>query len=257
MAQETLERRVVVRARPATVYSFFTDPARFAAWWGAGSTIDARPGGRVRIVYPNGIVASGEVVALEPERHVAFTFGYEDGRGPVPPGSTRVDVRLAPHPEGTSLHLTHAFDSTAARDAHVPGWRHQLGAFAVAAARAEHADVDARFDRFYAAQLLPDEGARRAALAALVTDDFTFRDTFACVAGAADMAAHLEAARAHGAAFSLERHGPARHCQGLALCDWVVRLPDGSEFLRGANVARFAPDGRFAEVVGLWDLPAR
>jgi len=32
-------RHVVIAARRDTVFRFFTDPERFAAWWGAGSTI--------------------------------------------------------------------------------------------------------------------------------------------------------------------------------------------------------------------------
>ena len=60
-----LDREVFIRARPATVFGFFTDSARWAAWWGAGSTIDPRPGGRVVIRYPNAVEAGGEVL----ERH--------------------------------------------------------------------------------------------------------------------------------------------------------------------------------------------
>lgn len=257
MTRPTLERRIVVRARPETVFSFFTDSTRFADWWGAGSTIDARPGGAVRIVYPNGVVVSGEVLELDPGRHIAFTYGYEGGQGPVPPGATRVDVTLAPHAEGTALHLVHAFDEQGARDAHVPGWRYQLAVFANVAARAEHADLDGVFDRFFAAQAVDGEDARCAALAEVVTDDFAFRDTFACVTGAAEMAAYVEAGRAHGMALAIERDGAVRHCQGVAVCDWLVRTPDGAEMMRGTNVARLAPDGRLADVVGLWTMPGR
>src|SRR5262249_5445683 len=41
----SLNRTVVIRAMPETVFRYFTDSARWAAWWGHGSTIDARPGG--------------------------------------------------------------------------------------------------------------------------------------------------------------------------------------------------------------------
>ena len=38
-----LDRTVVIKARPETVFRFFTDSARWASWWGAGSTIDPKP----------------------------------------------------------------------------------------------------------------------------------------------------------------------------------------------------------------------
>src|SRR5690348_6107605 len=48
-----LDRTIAIGAPAATVFEYFTDPARWAAWWGEGSTIDARPGGRVLVKYPN------------------------------------------------------------------------------------------------------------------------------------------------------------------------------------------------------------
>ena len=46
MRVERLDRTVVIRARPETVFGFFTDSGRWAAWWGAGSTIDPQAGRR-------------------------------------------------------------------------------------------------------------------------------------------------------------------------------------------------------------------
>src|SRR5207249_2579040 len=64
----SLDRTVEIRARPATVFRFFTDPARWARWWGEGSTIDPIVGGAVRIVYPGGERVSGVVRELVPEQ---------------------------------------------------------------------------------------------------------------------------------------------------------------------------------------------
>ena len=88
MNQQSLERRVLVRALPSTVFSFFTDSTLFAEWWGAGSEIDARPGGAVRLPDPHGVDVSGEVVEVAPDRRIVYTSGYEDGKGPAPPGAT-------------------------------------------------------------------------------------------------------------------------------------------------------------------------
>ena len=61
-----LDRTLVIGAPPALVFRYFTDSDRWAAWWGAGSTIDARPGGRVYIRYPGNVEAVGEVIDVSP-----------------------------------------------------------------------------------------------------------------------------------------------------------------------------------------------
>src|SRR5205823_3575693 len=60
-----LDRTIVVEAPQPAVFRYFTDSERWAAWWGQGSTIDARPGGRVFIRYANGVEAAGEVVEVD------------------------------------------------------------------------------------------------------------------------------------------------------------------------------------------------
>ena len=81
----SLERTVLIRATRQTVFRYFTDSARFASLWGAGSRIDPMPDGEVRIVYPGNEVALGKVVEIsEPER-VVFTYGYETRRSPFCP----------------------------------------------------------------------------------------------------------------------------------------------------------------------------
>ena len=88
-----LDRIVNIQASPDTVFRFFTDVARWARWWGAGSTIDPRPGGRVLIRYPDGTEVVGEVVELTAPERLVFTYGFASG-APIPPGSSRVAIRL-------------------------------------------------------------------------------------------------------------------------------------------------------------------
>src|SRR5271168_664416 len=103
-----LNRTVVIKAKPETVFRFFTDSARWAAWWGAGSTIDATPGGKVYIRHPNGIESLGEVLEMsEPER-IAFTYGFASGK-PIAPGASRVTIQLHADEAGTRLQLLHEF----------------------------------------------------------------------------------------------------------------------------------------------------
>ena len=124
-----LDRTIVIEAPRDVVFRYFTDNARWAAWWGAGSTIDARPGGRV----------------LDPlsQRHRGRRRGRRDRR----PRPHRLHLRLRERPagaarriarhdsargraRGTRLHLMHEFAEAATRDHHVKGWRYQLSVFA-------------------------------------------------------------------------------------------------------------------------------
>jgi uncharacterized protein YndB with AHSA1/START domain len=246
-----LERSVTIRATRETVFGYFRDSARAAAWWGAGSRIDPRPGGEVYVRYPNGVEAGGEIVALDEPERVVFTYGYASGR-PIGPGRSLVTVTLAERPQGTVLALRHDFADAAVRDQHVPGWRYQLAVLAIVAAREQHAGLADVADRFLAAWNEPELAARRAALSAVCLDGVTFRDEWAAVDGVEDLAAHIGAARQHMPGVRLERSGAPRHCQGTALVDWVVRAPDGSVSRCGTNVLELAPDGRIAGIVGLW-----
>jgi uncharacterized protein YndB with AHSA1/START domain len=247
-----LERTVLIRARRETVFRYFTDSERFAAWWGAGSTIEARPGGALRIRYPNGVLASGEVLEVVPHERIVFTYGYEDPAKPIRPGGSRVVVTLQERKDGTLLHLRHELPDAASRDQHVQGWRYQLAVFANVAAREQHAGLAQPVDAFFAAWSEKDEGRRRAAIAAIATDDVAFADSFSCTAGIDDLVAHLGAAQMHMPGIVLERAGEVRQCQGMAVADWVAKGPDGAARGRGTNVFDLAPDGRMVRVVGFW-----
>src|SRR5271157_1730751 len=103
-----LDRSVVIRATPETVFRFFTDSARWATWWGQGSTIEALPGGKVYIRHPNGIESLGEVLEVTPPERIVFTYGFASGK-PIPPGSSRVTICLDSDDAGTRLRLLHEF----------------------------------------------------------------------------------------------------------------------------------------------------
>jgi uncharacterized protein YndB with AHSA1/START domain len=253
---QRLEREILIRARRATVFAFLTDSARFARWWGAGSSIEARVGGAVRIVYPGGVVAEGTVLALEPPAKVAFSYGYASGL-PVPVGSTRVTMRLEEVDVGTRVRLEHDFPDAATRDAHVAGWRHQLALFADVACAEQHADLAARCDAWFEAWNQTDTARREERIAACTVEAIEFRDAFGCVAGRAELGAHIAASQQHMPGLRIERAGAPRQVQGDALVDWRVSRPDGVEVARGTNTLELAPDGRLARVTGFWAQSSR
>jgi len=246
-----LERTVTIAARRETVFRFFTDSRRFAAWWGPGSTIDPRPGGAVEIRFPNDVVAGGEVLAIEPVERVVFTYGFASGR-PIAIGGSRVTVTLEETARGTLVRLRHELPSAAARDEHVQGWRYQLALFANVVAREAHAGAAALADRFFALWSETDAARRRAELEAIADPALAFRDPYSCTDGLDDLAAHVGAAQRFMPGVVLERAGEVRQCQGVALVDWVVRGPDGAARSKGTNVFELLPDGRLGRVTGLW-----
>jgi uncharacterized protein YndB with AHSA1/START domain len=248
-SEYVLERTVLIRATQETVFRYFTDSTRFAAWWGKGSQIDSRPGGAVKIVYPGGVVASGEVIEIAAPERVVFTYGYEDPSKPIRPGASRVTITLAraDGDAGTLVRLVHdRLPDEATRDMHVPGWRFQLALFANVAANEQHAALVERIDGWFAAW----NGASLPS----VTQDVSLRDAYACVTGREELGAHIAAARVH-MPLTLVRTGEPRHCQGAALCDWAASSGDGTVRARGTNLFEFAADGRIHAVTGFWAAP--
>jgi uncharacterized protein YndB with AHSA1/START domain len=248
-----VEREVHIRAKRGTVFRYFTDTGRFAAWWGEGSSIDPRPGGKVQIRYPNGVTAGGEVVEMVDGSRIVFTYGYDDPEKPIARGGSTVTITLRDTHggKGTHLRLEHHVDSAEVRDAHVPGWRFQLSVFANVVAADEAGAVAERVDRWFACV---SGSAGADALDAIVDDDVELLDRFACVVGKEDVRAHLAASRMHMPGVRIERSGEPRFCQGTALVDWVARKAggdEGAEMASGTNVFEIA-DGRIASVVGFW-----
>lgn len=239
----TLERSVLIQAAPETVFRYFTDSARWAAWWGAGSTIDAAPGGRLCIRYPNGVEASGEVVAVEAPRRIVFTFGYASGK-PMLPGSSQVTIVLEPDGAATRLRLLHELAEAEARDAHIGGWRFQLSLFGNLVANELFADAAKTVDAWFDAWALADNAARESALTAIVTEHVRFHDRYAAIEGLSDLTLHTEAVLKFMPGVRMSRRGEVRHCQGMVLADWEAKG------MSGTNVFVFRPDGKIGAVIG-------
>ena len=249
--QHTLERTIEIGADRDVVFRFFTDPVRWAAWWGAGSTIDPHPGGSVLIRYPGGIEAVGSVVEIAPPSRLVFTYGYATGQ-PVPPGGSVVTIDLEQRGRITRVHLTHAFDEPSIRDQHVQGWRYQLSLFANAVADEVHGSADALVDRWFAAWSNTDTPSRERELTALAAPEISVRDRYSAVRGLDDLLAHVAASQRFMPGLTLERRGDVRQCQGTVLADWIVRTQDGSERGGGTNVFELTGEGRIAAITGFW-----
>jgi len=54
---------------------------------------------------------------------VAFTWGWDSGALPVPPGSSTVEVDLLEHVDGTHVRLVHRDLAPEAQAMHAEGWQ--------------------------------------------------------------------------------------------------------------------------------------
>jgi uncharacterized protein YndB with AHSA1/START domain len=246
----SLERHVVIRAPQHIVFRYFTDSARWATWWGAGSTIDPTPGGRLSIVYPNGVKASGQIVEIaEPDR-IVFTFGYDSGT-PIAPGTSRVTITLASDGDETRLDLVHAFADAAARDEHVQGWRYQLSVFANLVGNDLHEKASDAVDAWFNAWSDTDASVRATTFSRIAIPEVQFRDQYSALAGVEDLVAHSGATQRFMPNMRLERNGDVRHCQGMVLADWKAVI-NGAAVSEGTNFFVFAPSGMIEWVTGFW-----
>lgn len=252
-----IEMSIDIAARPETVFTFFTDPARFAQWMGKSSTIEARTGGKLRVLYPNGDAAEGELVELSPFERIVFTWGYINLKQGLPPGTSTVICTLQPIATGTRLTVRHeGLPTQPLRDGHVQGWRYYFGVMAAESSRAEFSgSVDSTVDAFIAAWNEKDAKTRTDLLTSCMTDDATFRDPLCAIRDRAEMDAYMAQVHVHAPGSKLERIGPVQLVHGH------FQFPTRSTFSGfpapsdGHNVGQLSPDGRIRWIIGFWTPP--
>lgn len=248
----SLDRSLLICAPRDVVFGFFTDSARFASWWGAGSTVDPKVGGEVRIIYPGNTIARGTVQTLEQDRLFAFTYGYEDESKQIPVGSTLVTIELEDHEEGTRLTLRHDLSTEKDRNDHIPGWRFQLSQFANVVAKDAHQRANEHADQWFSAWHEKDAAVRLTMLESCTSDDVRLQDQYACLQGRVELNEHITMCQMHMQSAAMQRTEDVKQCQGTGLVAWQATDADGKVTASGSNVTRFAPDGRICSVVGLW-----
>ena len=246
----SLDRDVLIAARLDTVFRFFTDSERWARWWGAGSRVDARPGGEALIVYPGGNTASGIVEIVEPVERFVFTYGYDKPGAPIPPGGSRVTITLTEEAGGTRVTLRHDVATEELRAQHLAGWRYQMGVFADVATAELNAAMTAAVDRYFALWSERDAAARRAALAEVCSESIVYRDKFGHTRGQGDLDGHIAAAQIHLPS-KLVREGEPRATLGMALVDWAATA-EGKPAAKGTSLVELDGDGKIARVTGFW-----
>lgn len=247
-----LVRSVPLAAPRPVAFAHFVENARFAAWWGAGSTVAPEPGGPVRIVHPNGVTVHGTVREIVAGTSLSFTWGYDDPNKPIAREGSLVTLALADAADGCVVTVRHAFADDAQRAPFDAGWRFHLAQLANLAADAAHAQAEAMLDAWFLAWNDADDASRGDRLARCTTDTVRLQDRWSCLVGRADLHQHIGICLRMAPGTTMARTGPVRHCQGTALVGWRAQDAQGTERGQGTNVVTFAADGRIAGVVGFW-----
>jgi uncharacterized protein YndB with AHSA1/START domain len=129
---DVVAREVRIRARPETVFEFFTDPEEMTRWKGIGAELDSRPGGSYRIQVSPRDVAAGGYIEIDPPHRIVMTWGWE-GDENVPPGSSTVEVTFSEDGNETVVRVEHRDLPAGAGEVHAEGWEHFLPRLATAA----------------------------------------------------------------------------------------------------------------------------
>lgn len=148
-----LEVTLHIKASPQEVFGYLTDSDRYVQWMGTEATLEPRPGGIYLLRMSDGMSHAGTFLEVAVPNLVVFTWGFADaeaarhtlhepgaasGGNPMPPGSTRVTVRLDEADGGTRLTLRHEdLPSPELREGHHIAWNVYLGRLAI---RAEGGD---------------------------------------------------------------------------------------------------------------------
>jgi uncharacterized protein YndB with AHSA1/START domain len=128
-----IQYEMTIQAEQASVFAFFTKPERLVRWMGASANLDPQPGGLFLLDVQEGFVARGKFTEVMPVSRLAYTFGWDGNRHNVPPGSSLVEIDLAPKNGGTLLRFKHSGLPPEAAPAHREGWDHYLARLVMAA----------------------------------------------------------------------------------------------------------------------------
>ena len=119
---------VTIAAPIDVVWAHLTTASGLVRWVGPDATADPVRDGELRWTHPDGATVVGRFLELVPHSRVVFTYGWEDGRMGVAPGSTTVEIDLVEQDGATTLRLVHHGLPPGAVADHERGWAYFLGA---------------------------------------------------------------------------------------------------------------------------------
>jgi uncharacterized protein YndB with AHSA1/START domain len=125
----TYKTSMVLAAEPERVFEHFVKPELLVRWMGEYARLVAVEGGEFSVDI-DGVLIRGHYVRLEPPELLEVAWGEADN-ALMPPGSTRLLVRLERLEGGTRLHLEHSGLLLAEAAKHAAGWPQFLDRLAV------------------------------------------------------------------------------------------------------------------------------
>jgi uncharacterized protein YndB with AHSA1/START domain len=128
---DTFRTTIVIAAEPNRVFDYFVQPELLVRWMGDFARLDACEGGLFAVDI-NGVVIRGSYVRVERPRLIEIAWG-EAGNTAMPPGSTRLLVRLVPEGDGTVVEIEHSGLTRDEATKHAMGWPHFLSRLALLA----------------------------------------------------------------------------------------------------------------------------
>lgn len=129
---ETYTTSLHIEALPDAVFEHFVRPELLVTWMGDYARLEAKEGGLFSVDI-NGVLIRGTYLKLEKPSLIEIAWG-EAGNQVMPPGATRLTIRLTAAGTGTDLVLIHAGLAPAEAAKHAVGWPHFLARLAVATA---------------------------------------------------------------------------------------------------------------------------
>lgn len=128
MAPESVYSSVLIDGQPEAVYQYFVEADAMVRWMGHRASLDPRPGGEFTVEI-EGATVQGRYLELDPPRRLLISWGFA-GSSVLPPGTSRVEVRLTPEGAGTRVELVHDGLLGDLVLEHTNGWRHFLKSLA-------------------------------------------------------------------------------------------------------------------------------
>lgn len=128
---DTFHTRITIEAEPEHVFDHFVRPELLVRWMGDFARLEARSGGLFAVDI-NGVIIRGHFVRVERPHLIEIAWG-EAGNAAMPPGATRLVVRLVSQGRGTLVEIEHSGLVPDEAAKHAVGWPHFLARLVVAA----------------------------------------------------------------------------------------------------------------------------
>jgi len=145
VAADSVEREILIEARPEVVWGVITEPEQISRWFSDEAEVDARAGADGTLTWKPGgrggdkefdAIVPIRVVEAEPFRLFSFRWNHPQGAGPDENNSALVEFSLIEEADGTRLRVVESGIDAVTHDeegkagylgSHEHGWEKHLG----------------------------------------------------------------------------------------------------------------------------------